>query len=113
VKREIQTDRKKLGDIRVHYKSKGESLPQGIQAVCGIDFTLTFHIARHTLAKTIALKSGIPLETVQIMMGHSKITTTQIYADVDEEKVLDDTASCTPPANYPFLEYYFKLEKSW
>jgi hypothetical protein len=20
---------------------------------------------------------------------------------------------CTPPANYPFLEYYFKLEKSW
>jgi vancomycin permeability regulator SanA len=63
-----------------------------IQAVCGIDFTLTFHIARHTFAKTIALKSGIPLETVQIMMGHSKITTTQIYADVDEERVLDDTA---------------------
>ena len=63
-----------------------------IQAVCGIDFNLTFHIARHTFAKTIALKSGIPLETVQIMMGHSKITTTQIYADVDEEKVLDDTS---------------------
>ena len=63
-----------------------------IQAVCGIDFTITFHIARHTFAKTVALKSGIPLETVQIMMGHSKITTTQIYADVDEEKVLDDTS---------------------
>jgi hypothetical protein len=26
------------------------------------------------------------------MLGHAKITTTQIYADVDEEKVLDDTA---------------------
>lgn len=63
-----------------------------IQAVCGIDFSLTFHIARHTFAKTVALKNGIPLETVQIMLGHSKITTTQIYADVDEEKVLDDTA---------------------
>lgn len=63
-----------------------------IQAVCGIDFSLTFHIARHTFAKTVALKNGIPLETVQIMMGHAKITTTQIYADVDEEKVLDDTA---------------------
>ena len=62
-----------------------------IQAVCGIDFSLTFHIARHTFAKTVALKNGIPLETVQIMLGHAKITTTQIYADVDEEKVLDDT----------------------
>jgi len=63
-----------------------------IQAVCGIEFPLTFHIARHTFAKTVALKSGIPLETVQIMLGHTKITTTQIYADVDEEKLLDDTA---------------------
>lgn len=25
------------------------------------------------------------------MMGHTKITTTQIYADVDEEKILEDT----------------------
>jgi integrase len=47
---------------------------------------------RYTFAKTVALKNGIPLETVQIMLGHAKITTTQIYADVDEEKVLDDTA---------------------
>lgn len=61
-----------------------------IQAVCGIATPLTFHVARHTFAKTVALKNGIPLETVQMMMGHSKITTTQIYADVDEEKILDD-----------------------
>ena len=25
------------------------------------------------------------------MMGHTKISTTQIYADVDEEKILEDT----------------------
>jgi integrase/recombinase XerD len=62
-----------------------------IQAVCGIELPLTFHIARHTFAKTVALKNGIPLETVQLMLGHSKITTTQIYADVDEEKIMDDT----------------------
>jgi site-specific recombinase XerD len=36
------------------------------------------------------LKNGVPLETVQTMMGHTKITTTQIYADVDEEKIMDD-----------------------
>jgi hypothetical protein len=27
-----------------------------------------------------------------MMMGHVKITTTQVYADVDEEKILDDTS---------------------
>lgn len=62
-----------------------------IAAQAGIQSHITFHIARHTFAKTVALKNGIPLETVQIMMGHTKITTTQIYADVDEEKVLQDT----------------------
>lgn len=61
-----------------------------IQESCGITTPLTFHVARHTFAKTIALKNGVPLETVQMMMGHTKITTTQIYADVDEEKILDD-----------------------
>jgi len=61
-----------------------------IQEICEIDIPVTFHVARHTFAKTVALKNGVPLETVQIMMGHTKITTTQIYADVDEEKILDD-----------------------
>lgn len=62
-----------------------------IQAVCCIQIPLTFHIARHTFAKTVALKSGIPITTVQIMMGHTKITTTMIYAEVDEDMILDDT----------------------
>lgn len=61
-----------------------------IQEACEINTYLTFHVARHTFAKTVALKNGIPLETVQMMMGHTKITTTQIYADVDEEKIADD-----------------------
>lgn len=61
-----------------------------ITEICEFLIDLTFHIARHTFTKTVALKNGIPLETVQIMMGHTKITTTQIYADVDEEKLLDD-----------------------
>ncbi|HEU0227156.1 MAG TPA: tyrosine-type recombinase/integrase [Arachidicoccus soli] len=64
---------------------------KNIQEIYGIPFDLTFHIARHTFAKTVALKNGIPLETVQMMLGHTKIATTQIYADVDEEKILDDT----------------------
>lgn len=61
-----------------------------IQEACEFDIPLTFHVARHTFAKTVALKNGISLETVQLMMGHTKITTTQIYADVDEEKIISD-----------------------
>lgn len=61
-----------------------------IAEICDIKIPLTFHVARHSFAKAIALKNGIPLETVQIMLGHTKITTTQIYADVDEEKILQD-----------------------
>jgi len=65
---------------------------KSIAEVCGIATLMTFHVARHTFAKVVALKNGIPIETVQIMMGHTKITTTQIYADVDEEKVINDMA---------------------
>ncbi len=61
-----------------------------IQNACEITTPMTFHVARHTFAKTVALKNGVPMETIQIIMGHSKITTTQIYADVDDEKIVDD-----------------------
>ena len=75
---------------RISNKDVNENL-KVIQQICNIPFPLTFHIARHTFAKTVALKNGIPLETVQMMMGHTKISTTQIYADVDEGKILEDT----------------------
>lgn len=61
-----------------------------IQEACEIITPMTFHVARHTFAKTVALKNGVPMETLQMIMGHTKITTTQIYADVDEEKISDD-----------------------
>lgn len=63
-----------------------------IQEACEFDVPLSFHVARHTFAKTVALKNGVPLETIQQMIGHTKITTTQIYADVDEEKIINDMA---------------------
>ena len=70
-----------------------------IQEACEIRIPMTFHVARHTFAKTVALKNGIPLETVQMMLGHTKITTTQIYADVDEEKIIHDMAGLEEKLN--------------
>jgi len=49
-------------------------------------------MARHTFATTITLINGVPIETVSNMLGHSKITTTQIYAKVLENKVSADMA---------------------
>lgn len=61
-----------------------------IADVCGIRKNLTFHIARHTFATTVTLSNGVPIETVSKLLGHSKITTTQIYAKVIERKVSED-----------------------
>ena len=61
-----------------------------IADTCGIKKNLTFHIARHTFATTVTLSNGMPIETVSKLLGHSRISTTQIYAKVIERKVSDD-----------------------
>jgi integrase len=44
-----------------------------------------FHTQRHSYA-TIALDVGVPIETVQELLGHKDISTTRIYAHVREER---------------------------
>lgn len=57
---------------------------------CGIDRNLSFHMARHTYATEICLSNGVPIETISRMMGHSNIRTTQIYAEITNQKVRKD-----------------------
>ncbi|WP_350292487.1 site-specific integrase [uncultured Croceitalea sp.] len=61
-----------------------------IAVLAKIEKNLTFHMARHTFATTVTLTNGVPIETISKMLGHSKLTTTQIYAKVLEKKVCDD-----------------------
>jgi len=61
-----------------------------IADLCGISKSLTFHLARHTFATTVTLNNGVPIESVSKMLGHSKLTTTQIYAKVVEVKLSQD-----------------------
>ena len=42
------------------------------------------HLLRHTVA-TLLLEKGMPLEQIQKFLGHSKIETTQIYAESSTE----------------------------
>ena len=58
--------------------------------ICGIERRLTFHCGRHTYATEITLSQGVPIETVSRMLGHSQITTTQIYAKITNDKIDED-----------------------
>ena len=51
----------------------------------GIDKHITFHCSRHTNA-TLLLTFGADLYTVSALLGHTDISTTQIYAKVVNEK---------------------------
>ncbi|MDC8105034.1 site-specific integrase [Chryseobacterium sp. B21-037] len=58
-------------------------LEKWIQAA-GIKKHITFHCFRHTFA-TLQLTLGTDIYTVSKMLGHSKVTTTQIYTKVVDE----------------------------
>ncbi len=61
-----------------------------IAAFLKIQKKLSFHSARHTFATTVMLCNGVPIETVSKLLGHSKLSTTQVYARVIEQKVSFD-----------------------
>ena len=61
-----------------------------IADLCSIQKNLTFHMARHTFATTVTLSNGVPIETDSKLLGHTKLSTTQIYARVVEKKVSED-----------------------
>ncbi len=69
---------------------KVNSYLKEIAVLCSIKKNVTFHLARHTFATTVALTNGVPIETVSKILGHKKLSTTQIYAKVIERKVSDD-----------------------
>jgi integrase len=54
---------------------------------CGIERRLTFHLSRHTFATTVCLNSGVSMETLSKMMGHSSMHSTQIYGEITSQKV--------------------------
>lgn len=67
---------------------------------CGIEKRVTSHLARHTFATTVALANGVSIESLSKMLGHTKISTTQIYAKILNEKVGADMDALAGKINY-------------
>lgn len=57
-------------------------------AKAGINKTITFHCGRHTFA-TLMLDIGTDIYTVSKLLGHRDLSTTQIYAEVVNQKKRD------------------------
>ena len=65
-----------------------------LRLIIAILFFIAFlnitYCARHTFA-TLALAKGMPLETLQKVLGHKTIISTQVYAELVNPKIGEDT----------------------
>ena len=89
----LYTKEKSKGDYKIFPDTMSDwKLLRHLKAVglaCGIRTPLTWHCARHTFG-TLTLEAGVPIESIAKMMGHSSIASTQIYAQVTDQKIARD-----------------------
>lgn len=57
--------------------------------LAGVKGNMSYHQSRHTFG-TLLLSEGIPIESISKMMGHTNISTTQVYAKVTDQKISED-----------------------
>ena len=63
-----------------------------LQKLARIRTRTTFHTARHTCA-TLLCHQGVPITTVQRILGHTKLTTTQLYSEVMADTIVRDLSN--------------------
>lgn len=80
------------GDVPLPIRSdqKLNSYLQEIADVCGLTRRPTMHIGRHTFATTVTLANGVPITSVQKMLAHKYVQTTQIYSKVLNTRIAED-----------------------
>ena len=60
-----------------------------LAGLCGIKKRITYHVSRHTCA-TLLVHQGVAITTVQKLLGHTSVKTTQIYSEVLSSTIVRD-----------------------
>jgi len=68
---------------------------KNLTAMAGIDKTVSPHTFRHSFA-THLLEGGANLRAIQCMLGHEKISTTEIYTHIDRSRLREEIVSHHP-----------------
>lgn len=72
----------------------GDHISQSFKRACkaaGFDDAIHFHSLRHSFASNLVQK-GVPLYTIKELLGHSSISTTEIYSHLNLETLREAIA---------------------
>lgn len=75
--------------FRIKSNSAIDKQLKKIKYMSGINTHISFHTARHTNA-TLLVYKGVNITTVQKLLGHKNIKTTQHYADILPQGIVND-----------------------
>lgn len=90
-----------FGDLQ--YRTLAKQVAK-VMNVCGFRKHITLHCARHSFA-VLALSKGMPIESVSRILGHTNITTTQIYAKITMQKLDHDMTAFAERLKSDIVEY--------
>ena len=86
IKREKEEDQYK--DVLWARKRYNELLKE-IAKLCDIEEHLTSYVSRHSMATNLIL-NNVPINALSKMLGHSKISTTEVYIKQLPTNIMDD-----------------------
>ena len=92
----------KYGDIgklaRIYGNHDTNVVLGRIMSAAKIGKRATFHAARHTCA-TLLVYQGVPITSVQKILGHASLRTTQIYSEIMPRTVVKDLKNAVKKRN--------------